>query len=97
MTFPEVLYTRPLPGGGYVAIEALEPESESEGQTYRARLSVERRTDPSRRAGHAPPVIAEARGASRTKVLDDLVAIASNNVAVAQRILQWTAARRRKN
>lgn len=96
MTFPEVLYTRPLPGGGYVAIEALEPESLPEGPAYRARLSVERRTDPTRRAGHIPPVIAEARGESRAKVLDDLLAIATNNVAVAQRILQWTAARRRR-
>jgi hypothetical protein len=94
MTFPEVLYTRTLPGGGYVAIEAVEPDGE--GPTYRARLSVERRSDPSRRHGHTPPVIAEARGASRAKVLDDLVAIASNNVAVAQRILQWTAARRKQ-
>ena len=92
MTFPEVLYTRTLPGGGYVAIEAIEPE----GTTYRARLSVERRSDPTRRAGHVPPVIAEAHGMSRDTVFADLVAIASNNVAVAQRILQWTAARRKR-
>jgi hypothetical protein len=84
-----VLYTRELPGGGYVAIEALP----AEGAKYRARISVERRTDPARRVGHLPPVIAEAEGASRTSVFNELYRIASDNVAVARGILRWQADR----
>ncbi len=84
-----VLYTRELPGGGYVAIEALP----ADGAKYRARISVERRTDPARRVGHLPPVIAEAEGASRTSVFNELYRIASDNVAVARGILRWQADR----
>ena len=85
-----VLYTRELPGGGFVAIEALP----SEGAVYRARVSVERRTDPARRSGHLPPVIAEAEGATRSTVFDDLFRIASDNVAVARGIRRWQSDRR---
>ena len=84
-----VLYTRELPGGGYVAIEALP----ADGAQYRARISVERRTDPARRVGHLPPVIAEAAGPSRTSVFNELYRIASDNVAVARGILRWQADR----
>jgi hypothetical protein len=84
-----VLYTRELPGGGYVAIEALP----ADGAKYRARISVERRTDPARRVGHLPPVIAEAEGPSRTSVFNELYRIASDNVAVARGILRWQADR----
>lgn len=84
-----VLYTRELPGGGYVAIEALP----ADGAKYRARISVERRTDPARRVGHLPPVIAEAEGPSRTTVFNELYRIASDNVAVARGILRWQADR----
>jgi len=49
-----VLYTRELPGGGFVAIESLS----SDDGVHRARLSVERRNELDRRDGHerrAPP------------------------------------------
>ena len=85
-----VLYTRELPGGGYVAIEAVGED----GELFRARVSVERRTDPERRMGHPAPVIAEAAGASRTTVFNELSQIAADNVAVATGILRWQASRR---
>ncbi len=88
-----VLYTRELPGGGYVAIEAVADE----GEVFRARVSVERRTDPERRMGHHAPVIAEASGASRTTVFNELYEIAADNVAVASGILRWQASRRPKS
>lgn len=88
---PEVLYSRELPGGGYVAIEVLD----SEGPQHRARLSVERRTDPQRRVGHLPPIIAEAEGPSRAGVFTELFRIASDNVAVARGIMDWQARRGR--
>lgn len=86
-----VLYTRELPGGGYVAIEALPPD----GEVFRARICVERRSDVNRRIGHPPPVIAEASGRSRSSVFTELYQIASDNVAVATGILRWQSSRHR--
>jgi hypothetical protein len=71
-----VTYSRPLPGGGLVFIESA-PDG--------ARLWVERRTDPHRRMGHTPPVLAWAPEA------DALVQIAADNVAVARAIQRWQA------
>lgn len=91
MNAPSVLYTRGLPGGGYVAIEAL-----SDGDAcFRARVAVERRTDPGRRAGHAPPVVAELSGSSKAGVYGELYRIASDNVAVSAALQRWQAGRRR--
>ena len=92
MSGSAVLYTRDLRGGGYVAIEARE-----EGEAhFHGRLLAERRSDPARRAGHTPPVIAEADGASAARVFDELYSIAADNVAVAQWIMRWQAKRTRK-
>ena len=82
-----------------MVIEATElpsavPGAEGTDSTYRASLCVERRTDPARRSGHSPPVVAEARGESTEALLESLYPIASDNVAVAQRILLWQAANR---
>lgn len=86
-----LLYTRDLPGGGYVAIEA---RTQSDGR-FHARLLAERRADQARRAGHAPPVIAELEGTTPTGVFDELYSIASDNVSVAQWIMRWQAKRLR--
>lgn len=90
---PAILYTRDLPGGGYVAIEAREEE---EGAQFHARLLAERRSDPARRAGHSPPVIAEAEGGTASRVFDELYPIAADNVAVAQWIRRWQLERLKK-
>lgn len=87
MNQPAALYSRELPGGGYVIIEAIP----SDDGRYRAQLMVERRTDPVRRDGHARPVIATAEGPTASDVYNDLVKIAADNVAVAQCILRWQA------
>ena len=55
---PSVVYSRTLPGGGYVAIDCIE---QAPGEGHHARLWVERRADPARRSGHVPPVIAEVQ------------------------------------
>jgi hypothetical protein len=89
MDHNEVLYSRELPGGGYVAIEAVDVD----GPTHRARLSVERRSDPTRRLGHLPPIIAEVEGTSRAGVFTELFRIAADNVAIARGILLWQAER----
>ena len=74
-----------MPGGGYVTIEQVD----GGGAPYRAQLRVERRTDPARREGHAPPVIAEVEGAEPQAVFAELHAIAESNVSLAQRIVRW--------
>lgn len=91
MANPAVLYTRELPGGGYVAIENV---SAASGESYRAQVKVERRSDPARRTGHAPPVIVELAGRSQAEVFRALHRIASDNVAVATAILRWQSSRR---
>ncbi len=87
-----LLYSRELPGGGIVTIEALPEGSPS----CHARVSVERRSDPKRREGHLPPVIAEARAATQASAFKELYQIASDNVAVARGLIQWQARRRER-
>lgn len=106
MTERKLLYSRQLPGGGWVTLEAESLESERAVPTVaepgagapdgaaRVVLRVERRTDPVRRSGHAPPVIAEAVAPSETVAFDQLYPIAASNVQLAQRILRWQADRR---
>lgn len=79
-----LIYSRELPSGGFVMIEA----DNAEGGLHCAFLAVERRSDPSRRAGHEPPVIAEARGTSRATVFRELYAIARDNTAISRALLR---------
>lgn len=86
-----LLYSRELPSGGMVLIES---ENAAEGHDHHAVLAVERRSDPSRRAGHEPPIIAEARGASRASVFHELYSIASDNVAISRALKRWRSQER---
>ena len=86
-----VLFTRELPGGGYVAIESLP----SEGGVYRARVLVERRIDPERRLGHVAPIIVALEGGSEAELFEALYRIAVDNVEIARGIMRWQAERRR--
>jgi hypothetical protein len=79
-----LLYSRELPSGGFVMIEA----DNTDGGLHHAFVAVERRSDPSRRAGHEPPVIAEARGTSRATVFRELYAIARDNIAISRALLR---------
>jgi len=87
---PVLLYSRGLPGGGVVTIEAVTKEAPE----VTARISVERRIDPQRRDGHEPPVIAEAQAPTQSTAFKELYQIASDNVAVARGLIQWQARRR---
>jgi hypothetical protein len=79
-----LLYSRELPSGGFVMIEV----DNTDGGLHHAFVAVERRSDPSRRAGHEPPVIAEARGTSRATVFKELYAIARDNIAISRALLR---------
>ena len=82
----KVVYQRELPGGGYV--HAQEDESLRDTDTHRAHVTVERRTDPTRRDGHEPPVIASAEGTAPNAVFGELLKIAQDNVAIAKALLR---------
>ena len=84
----EPLYTRQLPGGGYVVIEATRHDAE-----VSLRLYVERRVDPKRRTGHPPPVVAEITGVDPERGVRQLVQIAENNVEVARALQRWQISR----
>lgn len=77
-----------------MTIEAL-PPGEPDAPKGRARIIVERRRDPQRREGHSPPVIVEVEAPTRSHVFDELLVIASDNVAVARGLIQWQSGRRR--
>ena len=85
-----ILYARPLTSGGYVAIEASQPA----GTAYRACVYVERRADPLRRSGHAPPVVAEFEGPTRLSVMHELYRVAADDDLLARGMAQWAAQRR---
>ncbi|HNV76055.1 MAG: hypothetical protein IPF87_13255 [Gemmatimonadetes bacterium] len=85
MTESKIVYQRELPGGGYVHVEE---ESLQDTETHRAHVTVERRTDPTRRDGHEPPVIARAEGRSPQSVFGELFRIAQDNVAIAKALLR---------
>lgn len=84
------VYRRPLPGGGYVAIDSA-PKNAS-GTAVRAHVLVERRADPGRRVGHVPPVVAEAVATDVQRAIDKLSGIVNNNVEVARALQKWQRA-----
>lgn len=83
-----IVYRRNLPGGGFVNIEA---DSSVAEQLHRAVITVERRSDPSRRDGHHPPVVAVAEGPSSQSVFRQLLEIAADNIAIARALLRSQA------
>ena len=85
----EILFTRELPGGGVVRVEAVSPD---EGPAAGARVVVERRSDPRRRDSHSPPIIAEASSGADGDpdgFVDRLVRLATDNVAIARALQRW--------
>lgn len=87
----KVHYERELPGGGRVFVEE-EAASEAD-DAHAVRVAVERRTDPERRAGHEPPVIAADEGRYLTPLLRKLIAIADDDVEVAKGLLKRSGGR----
>jgi hypothetical protein len=85
------VYRRALPGGGYVAIDSSPDATGDSG--VKAQVLVERRSDPGRRVGHAPPVVAETEAADVEEALDALSDLADNNVEVARALQRWQARR----
>ena len=85
----KTLYRRNLPGGGFVNIET--DSSAPQEQVHRAVITVERRSDPARRDGHHPPVVAVSEGPSAQGVFRQLLEIAADNIAIARALLRSQA------
>lgn len=85
------LYRRDLPGGGFVAIDIRGGGSLLGDHVPRTCLYVERRSDPGRRLGHEPPVLAELAEDATAYDMNELYRLAADNVAIARAILVWQA------
>jgi hypothetical protein len=77
------LYTRALPSGGYVAIEAQPVRTLFGAQKLRGLLIVERRPE-SRREGHRAPIAATAEHPRLRDLIDALFPIAHSDQALQQ-------------
>jgi hypothetical protein len=91
------LYRRDLPGAGYVEIDATTTGEEGDAQGIersRIRVYVERRASEERRAGHAPPVVAEFAGDHRAPEVAELYSMASDNAALARALIEWQGRQR---
>jgi hypothetical protein len=82
-----IVYRRNLPGGGFVNIEAEQANAPAD-ELHRAMITVERRSDPSRRDGHNPPIVAIAEGPSAQGVFRQMLDIAADNIAIARALLR---------
>lgn len=87
----EALYTRPMPGGGYVRIELLVSDRGAVAtERRRGRVVIEQRT--LARVGEAIPlVVEELEGDDENEVVEQLFRIARDNAAIARRVLRRRA------
>ena len=80
------VYSRELPGGGFVSIDVKREVSDRE--VPKTRVCVERRGRYDRRVGHVPIIIAEADGDETSPGFTDLYRIAADNAAIARALLE---------
>jgi hypothetical protein len=95
------LYTRPMPGGGYVKVELVaaeivvsDPGKVVQERRRRGRVVIEPRGASARRDDAAPLVVEEVEGDER-EVVAELFRIARDNAAIARRVLRRRALARR--
>jgi hypothetical protein len=77
------LYTRPLPSGGYVAIEAQPIRTLFGPEKLRGHLIVERRPE-SRREGHKAPIAACTEQRRLRDIIDALFPIAHSDRGIEE-------------
>jgi hypothetical protein len=83
------IYTRPMPGGGYVRVEVLESEVDAERAEYlRGRVVLERRSPAPATPEDDHVVVEELEGDDPNVVMSELFRIARDNAAIARRVLR---------
>ena len=83
------LYSRPMPGGGYVRVELLVSEPANlAAERLRGRVVMERRSYTPPAIGDEQLVVEEVEGDDANVVVAELFRIARDNAAIARRVLR---------
>ena len=89
----EPVYSRPMPGGGYVRAELLVSQpADVAGELLRGRVVMERRSYAPPLAGEEELVVEEVEGSNPDAVVAELVRITRDNAAIARGILRQSSA-----
>jgi hypothetical protein len=92
----QALYTRPMPGGGYVRVElVVSDRGDVASERRRGRVVIEPRRASPRRDDAIPLVVEELEGDDENSVVAELFRIANDNAAIARRVLRRRAEVRR--
>lgn len=92
----QALYTRPMPGGGYVRVElVVSDRGDVSLERRRGRVVIEPRGASPRRDDGGPLVVEELEGDDENSVVAELFRIANDNAAIARRVLRRRADVRR--
>jgi len=83
------LYTRPMPGGGYVRVElVVSDRGDVASERRRGRVVIEPRDASPRRDDSTPLVVEEIEGDDENAVVAECFRIARDNAAIARRVLR---------
>ena len=86
-TTPHALYSRPMPGGGYVRVEMLVSERD-EADRLHGRVVMERRAAVPATPEEEHVIVEEVEGDDPNVVVAELFRIARDNAAIARRVLR---------
>jgi hypothetical protein len=93
---PQALYSRPMPGGGYVRVELLVSEPAAVAtERLRGRVIMERRTPMPATPEEEHLIVEEVEGDDVDIVVAELIRIARDNAAIARRVLRRRTPRTR--
>ncbi len=88
-TGAQSLYSRPMPGGGYVRVEILLSEpADLAAERLRGRVVMERRSFAPPSSDDEELVVEELEGEDKAAVVAELFRIARDNAAIARRVLR---------
>lgn len=88
----QALYSRPMPGGGYVRVELLTSEpGNTAAERLRGRVVMERRNHVPATPRDEAVVVEEIEGDDVNSVVAELFRIARDNAAIARRVLRRQA------
>jgi hypothetical protein len=86
---PTPLYTRTMPGGGYVKVELMVSDRGNVAhERVSGRVVIEPRSATPRRNDLVPFVVEELEGEDENSVVAELFRIAHDNAALARRVLR---------
>jgi hypothetical protein len=89
------LYTRAMPGGGYVRVElVVSDRGNVEHERVAGRVVIEPRDPSPRRDDRVPLVVEQVEGEDESAVVAELFRIARDNAAIARRVLRQRRALR---